>query len=85
MYISEVYKTLCIIFIYGKFNSNYYVFLYNFFLVCKLYKCGLQIMHPILDNFRLMESVGIRDHLVAGCLERSVLTFNYFFNIFFLA
>ena len=55
-----------------------------FFLVCKLHKCGLQIMHPILDNFRLMESVGTRDHLVAGCLERSDLTLNYFLNIFFL-
>ena len=43
----------------GKLNSNYYVL--SFFLVFKLYKSGLQIMHPNSDH--LLGDVDIRGFL----------------------
>ena len=62
-------------------NIKYF---FEIFLVCKLYKSGLQIMHLISDNFRPMERVDIRDFLVVWYLERLILTLNYFLSRFFL-
>ena len=65
------------VFIYGKFNSNYYVkfYLFTFF---KLFKSSPQIIHLILDYLIFLGSFNIGGYLVVAYIGRLVPFFSFF-------
>ena len=86
-YVQKIKHCLCLmpfsVFIYGKFNSNYYVYFY-LFLVFKCNKSGTQIIHLILDHLIFLGCVDIGGYLVMVIFWKMKFNSWSFFRCFFL-
>ena len=56
---------------------------FSFFLVWKLHKSGLKVIHLIYKHFRILDSVDIGG-LVVAYFVRSISTFSHFFSCLFI-
>ena len=59
------------------------LYIFSFFLVFKLHKSSLQILHLILNHLIFLGSVKMGGYLVVTYFESLILTFAYFLDIFF--
>ena len=72
-YVQKIKHYFCFgpftVFIYGKFNSTI-TYIFSIFMVLKLCKDNLKIIHLISDRLIFLGSVDIRDYLVVASVER---------------